>query len=219
MKNSRAVSYLPLFVISLLTLGIALYPTLSITEDADIAGLFAIVFSWILFVPMTILSILVFRFVQRRFNLAKISGVMTILVAVTINSFAVTYVPLKITLPKFSRDSEKAAFKVDMELANEEIVEVNNLIGDPSYPGINPTKYNYRFELKVTNNSGHAFLNLPFRARLLVNDEESYRGEATFFHYDLHKLEFVTLSPGETVVSGSPPIDYWATYTKAQDRL
>lgn len=215
-------SYLFLIAISIFYLILAAYPSLLLLrhEVAGLEGFGFIFFSMILFPPSALLSIITHKFVSRKLNFVPIPPIKRKLIAVFIVSFSVTWFFLYMLIVRVIFEYkqfrfEKAVQAIEASIVNEGAVQIDDYLGNPEYPGINPTKYEYQYKILLRNHS-RGLGQTKISARLV---DESRLCSGHFFHHGPSSNQIIDLRNGDNYLEDSLPIGWFSSCQRTPEKV
>lgn len=207
-------SFIILCLTSLFFLILALLPSLPILlsflslSDNTIGfeGIFMLGLSLILFPVAWMLSIFVYGRIQKKYILYTLPRFIIIFTALIITSFSATWYRLSVTTLTYQTNNKIAELNFNVSLLSEEIIEVNDVIGNKDYPGVNPTKYHYSSKVRIENPTDKTHENLT----LTIFPGYAKRTEncAGFRSHTPSPLK-ITIPPGDTYIEKTLPVGFY----------
>lgn len=216
-KHPKIVSLIILIAVSIGFLVFSLWPIIGVIlmspqerASIELEGIFIILFQTVMPLPCFLLALLVYKLLERFLKLYKLSTILVIVLPFLLIMPATLTFPVSYRLNRIRNDITIRRFdKVDKSLLREQVNKVQNTLGEPDYPGVNPYLYEYEYELKIDNQTDKTYVNLPIRISL------GYDASDKPWKWDVLSLMSEnrlnqTLKPGENIIHGKFPIVFFA---------
>lgn len=203
MKN-KLLSFFVLILSSLIPLSIAMIPIARLILSKETAGveIFAYLTEgfFVKFPLCVIASFILYRISTRILRITRINVAILVLLIVIISSLNFTWYSLYLEYFSFRSAREKATFNVFFRLENEQFIEVNNKIGDPEYPNVNPNKYEYHSKILIDNQTNKTYEDVFYRILPDVGNEQIFLTESR---------GSISIYPGQGYIESKLPVRFF----------
>lgn len=199
---SKFFAFLILIIISATLLLIALSPVIYIfimNINLELGGILLLFFNVLEFPVTWILSAVIYKTISWKFNFPKIHFLLILLITGVISSFTFLWVPTFLFVHNYKTSQDNKNFKVNFFLEKEDLVEVNNYTGDKEYPGANPNKYEYTYQIKIDNETNTIY----DKTKISINLNDKRK---ELLLSPIYPTKYITINPGINLLSGSYPI-------------
>lgn len=200
-----------LLVISLICLFISLWPTFYglAHPNLELGGIMLYGLQFALPIPMFFISLIAYKATERLLNLYRLHLILIIIIPLILIAPATQ--TLTVFVPWYTQTKVNQAFQsfsVKVSILSEKVNLVNNVVGNPEYPGSNPYLYNYEYKIEINNLTNKTFENIPLRISLGFDAPEQPQSWDQI-SLDSENNILITLKPGSNVLNGQFPVIFF----------